>query len=89
MPTAKGCRRCVTLPKKVLKVLRQSPLPVATADLAAICAGGSTRRVWDALLALEKTGAVFKEIRVARRMGRNRVAEFDTWGRVAFWRLAE
>jgi len=77
----------MTLPKKLLRVLRESPLPVSTSDLAALCET-TTRRVWVAMLPMERGGVVRHETRVVLGRGRNQTREFHATIRTVFWRLA-
>ncbi len=53
----------MSLPNELLKTLEESPIPVATADLIAICATGKTfprQRVWVELRKLVTAGMIRK-----------------------------
>ena len=87
MAIAKGSRQPrVTLPKKVLKVLRQSPLPVSTPDLCVIVRQ-KLKTMWCELVKLEKAGVVRRELRIVRREWRNQWGAYTRLHPVAFWHL--
>ena len=81
-----------TLMCELLRVLRESPLPIPTPDLIAIVAVGKSNprsRVWTQLSLLLQHGLVQREVRTVRRTYRNRRGgESEAAFRVAFWRLA-